>query len=125
MMERIPGFVNSRIRTFFWCVEILNSEKSFTVMHEAIVAQLHPQDQRFLPGSAVPLHQRTQEREDAVEKGEGEHSKKKMRGENVEVERERTKNIVCLEKCHTHTPPTPLFLHPIALRPAEPLHAPS
>lgn len=32
-------------------------------MHEAIVAQLHPQDQRFLPGSAVPLHQKTRGRE--------------------------------------------------------------
>lgn len=44
-------------------------------MHEAIVAQLHPQDQRFLPGSAVALHQKTRERERetereyAVEKG--------------------------------------------------------
>lgn len=49
---------------FFWgFVEILGSEKCCTVMHEAIVAQLHPQDQRLLPGSAVPLHQKTRERE--------------------------------------------------------------
>lgn len=46
---------------FFWSVEILSSEQCRTVMHEAIVAQLHPQDQRFLPGSAVPLQQKTQE----------------------------------------------------------------
>lgn len=48
---------------FFWSVEILSSEKCCTVMHEAIVAQLHPQNQRFLPGSAVPLHQKKRERE--------------------------------------------------------------
>lgn len=28
-------------------------------MHEAIVAQLHPQDQRFFSGSAVSLQQKT------------------------------------------------------------------
>lgn len=39
-------------------VKIPCSEKCRTVMHEAIVAQLHPQDQRFLPGSAVTLQQR-------------------------------------------------------------------
>lgn len=33
-------------------------------MHEAIVAQLHPQNQRFLSGSAVALGQQT-ERADA------------------------------------------------------------
>lgn len=39
-------------------VKIPCGEKCRTVMHEAIVAQLHPQDQRFLPGSAVTLEQR-------------------------------------------------------------------
>lgn len=29
-----------------------------TVMHEAVVAQLHAQDERLLPGSAVPLQQK-------------------------------------------------------------------
>lgn len=27
-------------------------------MHEAVVAQLHAQDERLLPGSAVPLQQK-------------------------------------------------------------------
>lgn len=63
MMERIPRFVNSRIKNVVFSVEILSSEKCCTVMHEAIVAQLHPQDQRFLPGSAVSLHQKPQKKE--------------------------------------------------------------
>lgn len=33
-----------------------------TVMHEAVVAQLYPQDQCFLSCSAVPLHQKTREK---------------------------------------------------------------
>lgn len=51
---------------FFFFFALLKSsaeKKCCTVMHEAIVAQLHPQDQRFLPGSAVPLHQKTRGRE--------------------------------------------------------------
>lgn len=53
-------------QNFFWSAEILSSEKRHTVMHEAIVAQLHPQDQCFLPRSAVSLHQK-----DRVKKEKG------------------------------------------------------
>lgn len=38
---------------------LIRSGKCRTVMHEAIVAELHPQDHRFLPRSAVPLHQKS------------------------------------------------------------------
>lgn len=32
-------------QNFFWSIEILSSENCCTMMHEAIVTQLHPQDQ--------------------------------------------------------------------------------
>lgn len=52
-------------------VKIPCGEKCRTVMHEAIVAQLHPQDQRFLPGSAVTLQQRnTKKRREGTEERE-------------------------------------------------------
>lgn len=65
MMVRIPRFVISGITVSFSfaLLKPLSSEKCRTVMHEAIVAQLHPQDQRFLSGSAVSLHQKKTERE--------------------------------------------------------------
>lgn len=39
-------------------------------MHEAIVAQLHPQDQRFFSGSAVALEQKAYKQKTEVEKGD-------------------------------------------------------
>ena len=42
-------------------------------MHEAVVAQLHTQDQRLFPGSAVPLHQRSDKpRENVTARGKKE-----------------------------------------------------
>lgn len=76
MTERIPRFVNSRIKNVVFSVEILSSEKCCTVMHEAIVAQLHPQDQRFLPGSAVSLHQKPQKKRERGDRAEKDLSKK-------------------------------------------------
>lgn len=38
-------------------------KRACTVMHEAIVAQLHPQDQGLLPRPAVALHQETEDRD--------------------------------------------------------------
>lgn len=114
-------------QNFFWfffrSVEILSSEKCCTVMHEAIVTQLHPQDQRLLPGSAVALHHKTRERESGCsgERWRVDESRGKKKRKRI-----RTKDIVCLDSSQnvTLTPPL-LFLHPKAQRPAEPLHAPS
>lgn len=54
VMERIPKFCR-----IFSPFILIRSGKCRTVMHEAIVAELHPQDHRFLPRSAVPLHQKS------------------------------------------------------------------
>lgn len=119
MMERIPRFVNSRIKNFVFSVEIFSSEKCCTVMHEAIVAELHPQDQSFLPGSAVSLHQKPQKKrkrgpsrerfkQKRVDRVNESRKKSKQEWENVkQKERWNKGHYVFWDTTH---PPTPSFV---------------
>lgn len=82
-----------------WSTEVLSSEKCCTVMHEAIVTQLHPQDQCFLPCSAVPLHQKIQGRENIKRFHQRVHGVNVSKGRKQKwmKQQKRTKDIVCLK----------------------------